>query len=78
MSGPGETQFLPDPDRLAAGWERRFVVEARRAEEFVRLYESLGFEVCADAVRRDQIRGDCDDCRLALLLDYRAIYTRRR
>jgi hypothetical protein len=73
-----ESQIRPDPERLAAGWERRFVVEARRAEEFVRLYESLGFEVCADPVRREQVDDDCDDCRIVLLLDYRAIYTRRR
>jgi len=71
-------QIRPDPERLAQGWERRFVVEARRAEEYVRLYESLGYEVCADPVRREQVDDDCDDCRVVLLLDFRTIYTRRR
>lgn len=66
----------PDPARLADGWTRRFVVEGRRAREFVDLYESLGFEVAEDPVRREQVTGDCDDCRIALLLEFRTIYTR--
>jgi hypothetical protein len=78
LKARAEGQIGPDPERLAQGWERRFVVEARRADEFVRLYESLGYEVCADPVRREQVDDGCDDCRIALLLDFRSIYTRRR
>ena len=73
-----QAQIAPDPARLAAGWERRFVVEGRRAPEYVELYESLGFEVAADPVRREQVADECDDCRIALLLEFRAIYTRPR
>jgi hypothetical protein len=73
-----QAQIAADPARLAAGWERRFVVEARRAAEYVDLYESLGFEVAADPVRREQVADDCDDCRIALLLEFRTIYTRPR
>jgi hypothetical protein len=73
-----QAQIRPDPARLAEGWERRFVVEARRAEEYVRLYESIGYEVAADPVRREQVDEDCDDCRVVLLLDFRTIYTRAR
>ena len=65
-----------DPARLAEGWERRFVVEARRAPEYLDLYRSLGLEACADPVRREQVADECDDCRIALLLDFRTIYTR--
>jgi hypothetical protein len=67
----------PDPRRVAEGWTRRFVVEARRVEEYIRLYESLGFEVCADPVPPDQVAEECGDCRAALLLEFRTIYTRR-
>lgn len=78
MRQMAQSRIRPDPARLADGWDRRFVAEARRAEEFIRLYESLGYEVCADPVRRDQIEDECDDCRVVLLLEYRTIYTRRR
>lgn len=93
MSGPGdrlpeivreealraaaESRIRPDPERLAAGWERRFVVEARRVGEYVRLYESAGFEVAADPVRPEQVEDQCADCRALLALGFRAVYTRR-
>jgi hypothetical protein len=73
-----ETQIRSDPDRVADGWERRFVVEGRRAAEYLELYSSLGFDVVADPVQREQVGDECDDCRLALLLEFRTIYTRRR
>ncbi len=73
-----QAQISADPERLAAGWARRFVVEARRAPEYVDLYASLGLEVCADPVRREQVADECDDCRVAILLEFRTIYTRPR
>ncbi len=72
-----ESRIRPDPVRIEQGWTRRFVVEARRAPEYTRLYESLGYEVCADPVLSEQVDESCGDCRAALFLDFRAIYTRR-
>ena len=72
-----EPVIRPDPARIAEGWEPRFVVEARRVPEYVDLYASLGFEVLADPVRRDHVAPSCSDCRVAILLDFRTIYTRR-
>jgi hypothetical protein len=66
-----------DPERLADGWERRFIADGRRAEEAIELYEQLGYEVCADPVRRDDVGEDCDDCQLVALLKFVTIYTRR-
>ena len=73
-----ESVIRPDPSRIAEGWEARFVVDSRRVPEYVDLYESLGFEVLADPVRGDQVASECRDCRIAMLLDFRTIYTRRR
>jgi hypothetical protein len=73
-----ETRVRSDPARIAEGWERRFVVEARRAEEYVRAYEALGFETLVDAARADQVDEECGDCRALLIADFRIIYTRRR
>jgi hypothetical protein len=65
-----------DPERLAAGWERRFVADARRAEEAMELYRQLGYEVCADPVTAGDLAPGCDACELATLLRFATIYTR--
>ncbi|HSM09320.1 MAG TPA: hypothetical protein VLA33_09920 [Gemmatimonadota bacterium] len=72
-----EAHLHPDPARVADGWERRFVTDAKRAAEAVELYESLGFEVVADPVRPEEMGEQCDTCRLLVLLKFRTIYTRR-
>lgn len=73
-----EAQLQPDPRRVAEGWERRFITDGRRAEELTALYRELGFEVCADPVRPEEVGGEeCEDCRLITMLDFRTIYTRR-
>lgn len=73
-----EEQLGADPARIAAGWERRFIADAKRAEEAMQLYAELGYEVCADPVTADQVDSDCEDCRLVMLLRFKTIYTRKR
>jgi hypothetical protein len=73
-----EARIAPDPARLAAGWERRFVTDSSRVAEMVRLYEELGWEAVADPIRPEQLVGDCDDCRVAAQLRFVTIYTRPR
>lgn len=72
-----EAQLTPDPARVAAGWERRFITDAARLGEVVALYEGAGFEVAADPIRREDFPDGCDDCQLLALLQFRTIYTRR-
>ena len=73
-----EARVRSDPSRLAEGWQRRFMVEARRTDEYVRVYEALGFETLVEPVRPDQVDADCGDCRVLLFSEFRLIYTRRR
>ena len=73
-----EGQIRPDPELIADGWERRFVADARRAEETMELYEQLGFEVRAEPAQAEELGDDCDDCQLLLLLQFKTIYTRKR
>jgi hypothetical protein len=73
-----ESMLQPDPARIADGWERRFVTDAARAEEAIALYEELGYEVCADPVRPEELRNECDACRLVAVLRFQTIYTRKR
>jgi hypothetical protein len=75
---PGELTYRPDPARIAAGWEFRFVADTARAEEAVALYASLGFEVAADSIETNRLDEDCAGCQVVVLLRHRAIYTRRR
>jgi hypothetical protein len=67
----------PDPARVMAGWTPRFVADRARADEAMRLYRELGFEVAADVVDADDLSPDCGDCRIAMALRFRMIYTRR-
>lgn len=69
--------FEPDPARIAAGWQPRFVADAARTREAVELYQALGLEVCADPVRGSAAAEQCRDCQLVALLQFRMIYTRR-
>ena len=73
-----ESQIEGDPQRIADGWERRFIADGRRAEEMMRLYSDLGFEVCADPVSPNEVGEDCDDCQLLAALQFKIIYTRKR
>lgn len=73
-----DAQLAPDPKRTAEGWERRFITDARRAEEVMALYRELGYEVCADPVRSDELDEGCEECPVVGLLQFRTIYTRKR
>jgi len=73
-----ETQIEGDPQRIAEGWERRFIADGRRAEEMIALYTELGFEVIADPVSPNEVGEDCDDCQLLAALQFKIIYTRKR
>jgi hypothetical protein len=73
-----EEQLQGDPDLLAAGWERRFIADSRRAKEAEQLYRDLGFEVLTEPVSPAEIKDDCADCQLLMALEFRTIYTRKR
>ncbi|HZD05174.1 MAG TPA: hypothetical protein VE173_09660 [Longimicrobiales bacterium] len=73
-----EAAIRPDPQRLAEGWERRFIADGQRAEEAVDLYRRLGYEVVADPVRPEDLAGECEACRIVAMMRFKSIYTRRR
>ena len=70
----------------AQGWTRQFTVEARRADEYVELYEEMGNEVRVEPVTPDLVMGlpqaqdvaeECVACLLAACDKYVIIYTQR-
>jgi hemerythrin-like domain-containing protein len=68
----------PDPDRIQAGWEHRFVAAGARADEMIELYRQLGYEVAADPVRTHTLEDGCVACFTSGGESYQSIYTRRR
>lgn len=71
-----DTQLQPDPVRVADGWERRFITDAARAKEMMELYRELGYEVCADPVKTEELIDDCQGCRVVIESQFMTIYTR--
>ena len=68
----------PDPALVAEGWERRFIADAQRAREAMELYAELGYEVRAEPVRAADLGDDCEGCSIALTLEFKTIYTRKK
>jgi hypothetical protein len=71
------SRIQPDPARIAAGWQARFVIERSRAGDLVQLYRERGFEVALDAVPTELVADECNDCRLIAALEYVQVYTRK-
>jgi hypothetical protein len=57
------------------GWERKFIIEEHRVNEYVELYESLDQEVRVEPVIPSEIEG-CSECFKTECTNYRVIYTR--
>ncbi len=79
-SGPYTSDFrrTGNPVLLAAGWERRFMADGKRLNEYVELYQSLGYEVHTETVLPDEIGPECNDCRLVVCRQFVTVYTRKR
>lgn len=73
-----EARIRPNPERIAAGWERRFLADPARAREATEIYERMGFEVALDPIRPEDLEEGCVDCALVTAAGFRMIYTRRR
>ncbi len=67
----------PDPKLIAEGWERRFIADAKRAQDAVEMYEALAQEVRVEAIMPADIKAECQGCWL-VLSQLRAIYTRKK
>ncbi len=66
----------PDPVRVEAGWTYRFTAAGARAEEMIRTYRDLGFEVVSDPVRTATDPAVCTVCYEDSSGPEKAIYTR--
>jgi hypothetical protein len=65
-----------EPLLLGHGWTRRFVGDARMAEEATALYNRLGFEVMAIPLDTAEVAEPCAGCAVTMG-SFRVLYTRR-
>lgn len=66
-----------NPSLMSEGWERRFMADGKRLNEYVELYTSLGFEVRTETVQPEEIGPECTDCRLIICRQFVTVYTRK-
>ncbi len=57
-------------------WEKGFTVEENRVNEYVELYESIGYEVRVEPATLDEME-DCQECLKADFDNLRTIYIKR-
>lgn len=67
----------PDPDLLAAGWERRFIADDRMARDAVDTYTELGYDVKLQPLSPEGFKEECSDCQ-AVLAKFSMVYTRKK
>ncbi|MFX1527492.1 MAG: hypothetical protein ACFFB4_07950 [Promethearchaeota archaeon] len=58
-------------------WERGFTVEENRVNEYVELYESIGYEVRVEPAVPDE-QEECQTCLKADFNNLRTIYIKRK
>jgi len=73
----GAAMFRPDASLIQEGWEYRFVASGQRLRETQDLYAELGFEVRSETIPPEAFPEGCEECQLILMLNFKAIYTRR-
>jgi len=66
-----------DPALLRLGWQRRFMADASRLQEYIDLYGALNFEVRTEPVSQAELGEECEDCRLMICRLFVTVYTRR-
>lgn len=72
------TDFKADPVLTAQGWERRYTADPIRADEAIKLYGELGFEVHIEPVKPSEFTDACMACGLTACHTYCTVYTRKK
>jgi hypothetical protein len=67
----------PDPNLIAAGWERRFIADAKRAQDAIEMYGEMGHEVRLEPVNTTGLSEACSGCLIAFA-QFSVVYTRKK
>ncbi len=57
-------------------WEKKNITDDNRVDDFVELYESMGFEVKVEDYRSDNCTTDCNECMTGSPEKFKVIYTK--
>ncbi|HAP93414.1 MAG TPA: hypothetical protein DCM26_02165 [Desulfotomaculum sp.] len=60
------------------GWTKKFTAREPQLSEYVKMYESLGFEVYLQSLEVDEKGDQCRECFKTGGDQYKAIYTRKK
>ena len=67
-----------DPALVRLGWQRRFMADASRLQEYIDLYGTLNFDVRTEPVNLAELGEECEDCRLMICRLFVTVYTRKK
>lgn len=67
----------PDPELIAEGWERRFIADAKRAQDAIEMYGELGYNVRLEPVNATALSEACSGCLIAFA-QFCVVYTRKK
>ncbi|MCI0690897.1 hypothetical protein L0337_02705 [candidate division KSB1 bacterium] len=67
----------PDPKLIAEGWERRFIADAKRAQDAIEMYAAMGHEVRLEPVNAAGLSETCSGC-LEAFAQFSVVYTRKK
>ncbi len=76
-SGFSACAFSLATQLAAEGWERRFIADAKRAQDAIEMYQELGQEVRVETIVLAEIKEECQGCWL-VLSQLKAVYTRKK
>lgn len=69
---------LPPNSKLTAdGWERRFIADARMAQDAIDTYSELGYEVKLVPFNAVELNDECRGCKTQIE-QFSVIYTRKK
>lgn len=67
----------PNPQLIAAGWERRFIADAKRAQDAIEMYAEMGHDVRLEPVNVTGLSEACSGC-LEAFAHFSVVYTRKK
>jgi hypothetical protein len=60
------------------GWVKQTTIGEPRLSEIVELYESLGYEVCLESVKLDEMDEECRRCYESEIGEVKTVYVRKK
>lgn len=60
------------------GWQKRTTIDDSSLQEIIKEYESIGFEVHIESVKKEDFESECGNCYLNKIDKFKTIYVRKK